>query len=73
MAIPKIYKCCICHKVLDSKPHRLVHQVWYDKYNNKHIYRYRNKHNFDFCDKCFNHFACWIVKHKEGTNEKSNM
>lgn len=69
MPIPKIYKCCICHKVLDSKPHRLVHQ----EYEVKGYSQYKNKHNFDFCDKCFNHFACWIVKHKEETNEKSNM
>lgn len=68
MPIPKIYKCCICHNVLDSKPHRLVHQ----EYEIRGYGQYRNKHNFDFCDKCFNHFACWIVKHKEVTNEKSS-
>lgn len=58
----KIYKCNICHKVLETdKPHRLVHQ--------EYIYRgyghYINKHIFDFCDDCFKIFKRWISKHKE--------
>lgn len=61
----KIYKCCICHKVLDTKPHRLVHQ----EYDNSRAYGlYKNKHNFDFCDKCFKPFRAWIKKHKEVKN-----
>ena len=60
----KIYKCCICHNVLDTKPHRLVHQ----EYEVRGYGLYKNKHNFDFCDKCFNHFRAWIKKHKEVKN-----
>lgn len=68
MPITKIYKCCICHKVLDTKPHRLIYQ----EYEIRGYGQYRNKHNFDFCDNCFNQFGRWIVKHKEGANEKSS-
>ncbi len=64
MAITKIYKCCICHKVLDTKPHRLVHQ----EYDYKGYRQYKNKQHFDFCDKCFKTFGSWIIKHKEVTN-----
>lgn len=68
MPITKIYKCCICHKVLDTKPHRLVHQ----EYEVRGYGQYKNKHNFDFCDKCFNKYLNWIRKHKEGANEKGS-
>ena len=54
----KIYKCCICHKVLEEKPHRLVHQEYERR-------TYKNKFNYDFCDKCFIVFKNWIKKHKE--------
>ncbi len=64
MPLQKIYKCCICHTVLeDYKPHRLVHQE-YDKLRG--YGRYNNKHNYDFCDKCYKIFRIWIHKHKEG-------
>lgn len=62
MPITKIYKCCICHKVLDTKPHRLVHQ----EYDNSRAYGlYKNKHNYDFCTRCFSTYLNWIRKHKE--------
>lgn len=62
MAKEKIYKCCICHKVLtDYKPHRLVHQ----EYVYKPYAIYRNKHNFDFCHRCFKSFTIWIEKHNK--------
>ena len=61
MGVKKIYTCCICHKVLDSKPHRLVHQEW----EQKGYGLYKNRHNFDFCDECFKIFASWIVKNKK--------
>lgn len=53
----KVHTCCICHKLVDGKPHRLVHQEW----TNKH--RYQNKHNFDLCDTCWVIFERWIKKH----------
>lgn len=59
----KIYKCCICHKALKDKPHRLVYQEYDDT---RGYGRYKNKHNFDFCNKCFNVYFNWIKKHKEG-------
>lgn len=58
----KIYKCCICHTILDYKPHRLVHQ----EYGERPYRQYKNKKHYDFCDKCFRAFAHWIIKHKEG-------
>lgn len=67
MPLPKIYKCCICHTVLEEyKPHRLVYQ----EYETRGYGQYKNKHNFDFCDKCFKIFKIWIRKHKEVTNDK---
>lgn len=62
MAKLKIYKCCICHTVLDEyKPYRLVMQIWDGPYGG----RYMNKHNYDFCKKCYRVFNHWIIKHKE--------
>ena len=54
----KIYKCYMCHKVLDHKPHRLVYQEFERS-------RYYNIFNFDFCDKCFKTYRNWLEKHKE--------
>lgn len=65
MPVKKIYKCCICHKELDTKPHRLVHQ----EYEHKGYGQFRNKHNFDFCDNCFKRFKYWIFKYKEAKDE----
>lgn len=62
----KIYKCCICHEVLENKPHRLVHQE-YD--SSKYYGLYKNKHNYDFCTECFKRFRYWIRKHEDTTNE----
>lgn len=61
MPITKIYKCCICHEVLDTKPHRLVHQ----EYELKGYGLYKNKYNYDFCTRCFSTYLKWIRKHKE--------
>lgn len=64
MPITKIYKCCICHKVLKEKPHRLVHQE-----HEPHIGgygRYVNRKNYDFCTRCFTVYMHWIRKHKVG-------
>ena len=58
----KIYKCCICHAVLEEdKPIRLVKQLYgLGKYN-----QYANVHNYDFCKMCYRKFNNWIRKHKE--------
>lgn len=61
MPVKKIYSCCICHKVLDYKPHRLVHQEWEEKGYGL----YKNKNNFDFCDTCFKTFVVWINENKK--------
>lgn len=60
----KIYKCCICHEVLEGyKPIRLVKQL----HDNKETYgAYHNKSNYDFCKRCYGIFNNWIRKHKEG-------
>lgn len=61
MPITKIYKCCICHSVLEEyKPIRLVKQRW-DTTRNV----YRNRANYDFCIDCYKKFNNWIKKHKE--------
>lgn len=57
----KEFKCCICHKTLDKKPIRLVHQ----ENDNKEVYdRYYNVNNYDFCDKHFETFIKWVEKHR---------
>lgn len=63
MPITKIYNCCICHKVLNEKPHRLVHQE--HELNIGGYGRYTNKFNYDFCNNCFKVYKNWIRKHKE--------
>lgn len=63
MPLPKIYKCCICHKVLDIKPHRLVHQEYISHLGG--YGRYMNKSNYDFCSNCFSTYINWIIRYKE--------
>lgn len=63
----KIYKCCICHNVLDEyRPIRLVKQNW----EFKGYGLYRNKANYDFCIDCYKKFNNWIKKHKEVENNE---
>ena len=58
----KVYKCCICHKVLDYKPIRLVKQEYgIGRYN-----QYSSVKHYDFCNKCYKAFNNWLLKHKEG-------
>ncbi len=62
MANKKIYKCCICNKVLtDSKPIRLVKQI----YGAGKYQQYANVCNYDFCDDCYGMFDKWIKKYKK--------
>ena len=57
----KVYKCCICHKILDEKPIRIVKQEYaVGRYNQ---YGYVDK--YDICKKCYISFDRWINKHKE--------
>lgn len=67
MPIKKIYRCCICHKVLDTKPHRLVHQEFS---NSKAYGLYKNKHNYDFCTKCFGEYLSWLKEMKKNSDDK---
>lgn len=63
MGVKKVYRCCICHKVLnDYKPHRLVWQ----EYEYKGYGLYRNQYNYDFCTHCFSTFKNWVKKYEEG-------
>lgn len=59
----KIYKCCICHKVLKTlKPIRLVKEL----HDNRETYgKYHVIKNYDFCEKCYGAFDRWLDKHKE--------
>ena len=61
----KIYKCCICHKVLKEKPIRLVKQ----KYGAGRYNQYHPIDRYDICKNCYVVFDRWINKHKEGKNE----
>jgi uncharacterized protein with PIN domain len=55
----KEYRCCICNDLIDTHPHRLVHQ----EYEHIRYYHFINKKNYDFCDKCFKVYLNWIKKH----------
>ena len=57
----KIYKCCICHKVLEDKPIRLVKQV----YNMGKYKQYHPVEHYDICNSCYTIFDRWINKHKK--------
>lgn len=57
----KVYKCCICHSVLEEyRPIRLVKQRWD---NTRGVYR--NRANYDFCISCYKKFNNWIKKYEE--------
>lgn len=61
----KIYKCCICHNILQEKPIRLVKQLYgIGPYN-----QYTNVEHYDICSKCYKAFDKWLTKHKEENNE----
>ena len=58
----KIYKCCICHEVLEEyKPIRLVKQ----KYGTGYYNEYKKVCHYDFCKRCYAKFNGWLKKHKE--------
>lgn len=59
MAAIKIYKCCICHKVLeDYKPIRLTEQ----HYGIGQYKQYYPTCNYDLCKECYLKFSNWIKK-----------
>ena len=63
----KIFRCCICHKVLeDYKPIRLVKQV-HDEIVPYGAYHYEDK--YDFCKKCYKIFERWLEKHEVQNEE----
>ena len=57
----KIYKCCICHKILKEKPIRLVKQ----EYGIRRYNQYTNVKTYDFCTKCYTPINKFIDKYKE--------
>lgn len=56
----KIYECCICHKILEIKPIRLVKQI----YGAGNYNQYYPVSNYDFCEDCYKKFNNWINKHR---------
>lgn len=65
MAKEKIYKCCICHKIMDDKkPIRLVKQE-YGNEGRRAYNQYYNVATYDFCERCFKPFEKYIDKYKE--------
>lgn len=61
MAAIKVYKCCICHTVLEEeKPIRLVKRV----YGKKGYNQFDNVCNYDFCKKCYAKFNNWIKRNE---------
>lgn len=64
----KIFRCCICHKVLENyKPIRLVKMV-HDNKTPYGAYHYDNK--FDLCKRCYKIFNRWIEKHETQNSKK---
>ena len=58
----KIYRCCICHQVLEkSKPIRITINV----YGASRYKQYAPVINYDICLKCYDTFNDWIKKNKE--------
>lgn len=58
----KIYKCCICHEILeDEKPIRLVKM----KYGVKGYNQYGYVNKYDFCKKCYYRFHKWLKNNRE--------
>lgn len=61
----KIYKCCICHKVMnDTKPIRLVKQKYPTREERKNT-QYYAVATYDFCERCFKPIDNFINKYKE--------
>lgn len=62
MAKPRIYECCICHKILtEYKPIRLTKELYGLHYRGGH---YPVKH-YDFCKECYSKFDYWVKKHEK--------
>lgn len=64
----KIYKCCICHKILtEHKPIRLTKELYGLHSRGGH---YPVEH-YDFCNDCYKTFDAWIRKYKEVKGESN--
>lgn len=57
----KIYKCDICHKILEEKPIRLIKQ----EYASGNYNQFCQTERYDICKNCYKIFEKWINKHKE--------
>lgn len=57
----KNYKCCICHKVVENKPIRLIKQ----EYGVGNYNQFSQVEKYDICKECFRIFNNWIKKHKK--------
>ena len=65
MAKEKIYRCCICHKVLENKkPIRLVKQKYPEREERKNI-QYYAVAIYDFCDRCYKPIDKFINKYND--------
>ena len=57
-----IYKCCICHKILENKDTiRLAKQL----YGLSYVGGHQTVKKYDFCRECYKRFEFWLKKHKE--------
>lgn len=57
-----IYKCCICHRVLDPYDTiRVIKQLYHVTLNGGHA----KVDQHDFCPRCYSKIDNWIQKHKE--------
>lgn len=68
MATPKIWRCCMCGRVLtEYKPIRLAKQLYGI---DRRYAGYKNVEYYDFCESCYRPFEKWIEKYrKENNNE----
>ena len=64
----KEYKCCICHKVLDYKPIRLVKQKYPTRQEGRKYQQYYPVAVYDFCERCYKPFEKYIDKYREELN-----
>ena len=52
------YKCCVCKKIIDYKPTRLVKQLYgiHPHYKSQ----YNQSCVYNFCDECYKKFDNWV-------------
>lgn len=57
----KIYKCCICHKVIDNVDTIRLQKCLYGMGRTSGHYPVRH---YDFCKRCYAKFNNWIKKNE---------